>query len=261
MAPNRLPRRHLDLRDPNDPTKLSAWAHFQVLAAMLAPEDKTLQRRFLAHTGLGRPGHNPLSQEELGDFLNRSKNRGRQVGFMIGILCQLFHVHGIQAPTVEMAIDVLRNELPRNSWDRYSPWRSPDHMPRSGRLIRKLFHEFGTVGHLWAAVVHREQQIRHDAWTDGVLPAPDAALPPELARAEAEAFPISLDHLPEFLALADEICRMYGDIPTLGSYTRALRVSPVRIKVPGGAVIHPLKALPLPADRLYRIKGLRQNSE
>lgn len=248
----------LDLRDLRDRTQLDPWAHFQVLATMLAPVDKALRKRFLTHTLIPQPGVDPLSKEDLGNLLNRSKHRGRQVGFLICGLCELYHKHGIRRPTLEMAIQVIKGELASTLWDCFSPELAPEHMPRSGRLLRELYREFGSVGHYWAAVLIREQGVRHQAWLSGIVSSPEQTLPTNVVREEVDAFPRSLDSLPDFLATADDIWSFFDAIPKAEKFTRKLRITPWRFIIPERLrVEHKLEVLPLPADRVKQIKVIK----
>lgn len=42
----------------------------------------------------------------------------------------------------------------------------PQHLPRSGRLLRQLNLEFGSVWHDRAAVLVLEQGVRRQAWSE-----------------------------------------------------------------------------------------------
>ncbi len=178
-----MPARMLDLRTPDG--NLDALAPFRILAAMCHPEDVTARQHMLnllkSETGAGAVRGKKTTSAE---FLDQVRGcDGRLAGALLLNLLQL-DGNG-RRPSLNDAIRMVQSLL--DSWETPNgpEWRSFDwtgHLSRRRSVLLKVFNDYLSVSHLWAALVHAGEHQRDDIW-----PGNMATLPRFLAYAETFA--------------------------------------------------------------------------
>ena len=105
----------VDLRDPSDSNRLKPLAHFEVLAAMLSPNNKPKRENIMAtvrrEIGVGHARSGILSDNQSVIAQMFGNSRGSEAGFMMAELIRL-HNQEIQ-PTLSKAIRLIQAELPK----------------------------------------------------------------------------------------------------------------------------------------------------
>ena len=235
--------RTLDIRDRKDPTKLKHLAHFEVLSVMLHPRDKAGREGMMAslkrEIGEKKVRRAPLGDAQLLISQKFGTSRGGEAGFLMLALLQL-HVSG-QKLSLHKAIRLIQNELPVFTAWSATTWRPTDsheHLPSSPRLLREIFKKFGSVAHLWGALLHEQQW---DSWRR------EKGL-----EERGDILPISLDRLPRFIGYAEAIWKLYSQLPI----KRGRTPSAAFIREPWMCILPTdlhvevsLKPMPIPKDR------------
>ena len=167
--------RPFDLRDAHG--SLEPLAPFKVLAVMTHPDDRAARERMVGlirrETGVGRSRRSPLVSKQFLREVGYSAGRGGSAGGLLLTLLQL-HANGERA-TLSRAIPLTASLLP--DWEELrGPDWSPDdhigHIPRSRRKLLAAFQKYRAVSHLWAALIHGQQNDRSDIWPGSVETLP-----------------------------------------------------------------------------------------
>ena len=233
------------LCDKNDPTKLRPLAHFVVLSAMLAPSRTTVREKFMDSVRVGisdRIRRGLFSDTEIRNIQQFGCIRGSEAAFILGALIQL-NSQG-KTPSLSTAINILVGELPTlpTSWkENWKPDHKHEHFPRSPRILRKVFQDFGSVAHLWSAFLLGEEW---NAWSKQHGQTPNYGL-----------LPISTHMLPRFLGTANAIWQLYDQISSLKRGNSVTHIKdPWHFVIPDSLRIErSMEAMPIPNDRFSSI--------
>lgn len=243
----------IDLRDTKDPTKLQPLAHFVVLSAMLEPNKKVVRERIMdsvrRETGKKKIRRGVLSETKGKIIQQFGSSRGGEAGFMLGALIQLNSQRS--APSLSNAIDILISELPpipRGWKQNWEPELNHEHLPRSPRILRKIFQDFCSVAHLWSAFL---DGVQWENWARK-----------HQREGSYDTLPISLEVLPNFLGTANAIWQLYDQISILKRGNGVTHIKdPWHFIIPHSLRIErSLQAMPIPDDRLNSITRPNQLS-
>jgi hypothetical protein len=226
-----MPR--FELRQDNG--TLDPLAPFKVLTVMCHPNNRMQREKMLGTVQKeteGRPRRRPLTSEEFMDEVRRAATKAAVAGGLLLTIIQL--QSSDRNPSLNNAIPLVAALLPK--WNQPAgPCWSRDchvgHHPHSRENTLRAFHEFHSVAHLWAALLHGQQHDRQDIW------------------------PGSLETLPNFLAYGEAILDLASLLPPFsrrrGLATRHSRAW--RFTVPGVPRII-LDAFPLNNEQLLNFQ-------
>ena len=178
---------------------------FIVLAIMCNPQPEEGAQRdqmlsTLRHqTGKGKVRRGVLSTKEYLSNISRYAARGFVVGSLFLTYLQLSELG--EHASLNRAISIVRCYPPRWSDHLWPVWDAKAvhmHMPHSRRKMLEAFHHYLPVAHLWAALLHGDQNERNDI------------------------SPSSLETLHTFLAYADEFLVLADRTPWAGRDRAAL---------------------------------------
>ena len=141
---------------------LDPLAPFKVLAVMCHPTDRARREAMTAtitkQTGIGNMRRAPLDDDKFMAQVGKVSRRAGLVGTLLLTRLQLFE-HG-QRSSLNEAIPLVKPWLPK--WEHpfgADPAEAVDrHTPTSRPRILEINRQFVSVAHLWAALVHGEQQ-------------------------------------------------------------------------------------------------------
>lgn len=217
---------NLDLRSPQDPTKLKPLSHFEVLSIMLLPKDKNGRERMMdavrKETGNIKARRGAYDEDDSCRIQKRSTSRGGTAGFLMNALIQL-NAMGLN-PTLHSAIQITQQELPKEQGGGQRANQKPDDnslaLVRSPRKLRDAFASFGSVAHLWGAHMFG-LQVADEIAEDRLQYSRDPIT--EYLEKQGEPFdvvlgltPISLSKLPAFLGCAEAILSHFKAIDFRG---------------------------------------------
>ncbi|MCP4182428.1 MAG: hypothetical protein GY761_03810 [Hyphomicrobiales bacterium] len=184
----------LELRDRSNLESLDPLAHFKLLSVMFYPKSKSDRQKMMStiqrEAGINKTRVGPLTEIE-SEYVQKSRtSRGILAGSILMTRAQL-HLNGLPsnqknaiAITQYLLPDWIENQTAKE-WDDYLR----NHIPRSPGKIADYLSDFKSVAHLWAALLHEQQNEREDI------------------------LPISNDRIPVFLGYADEFDRLFDSIP------------------------------------------------
>lgn len=255
----------LDLRSPQDPTKLKPLSHFEVLSIMLLPKDKNGRERMMdgvrKETGNLQARRGAYDEDDSSHIQIRSTSRGGTAGFLMNALIQL-NAMGLN-PTLHSAIQIAQQELPKEQGGGQRENQKTDEasleLVRSPRKLRDAFASFGSVAHLWGAHMFGRQIVREIA-EDRLQSSSDPIT--EYLEKVGEPFdvvrglaPISLSKLPAFLGCAEAILSHFKAIDFRGGAKNGAFVrDPWHVIVPKNfAIPTHIDPAPLPYEWLKLI--------
>ena len=223
----------IDLRDPQEPSKLKEFARFLVFAFMLHPEDRIARERLMAKIAKENEAHArraELSHEEADKELRLFGNYGSQAGFIALTQIQL-HQSGMR-PSQNNSIKIIQHAQPDwLSQGNTIGWQAPkphEYLPGARQTILKNIKSFRSVQFLWAAFLHVEQNNGGNAfWAE------------------------QIESIFVFLGHAEAFAELYSKLPYQGQGPRPKNVFKERrrFKIHKDLVIRPkLKVKPLPDE-------------
>lgn len=173
----------LDLTDGSG--QLSKLAPFKVLSVMCYPEDGMARQRMLnllkAETGDGRVRGTRITNDEF--WVEVRGTNGPLAG---ALLLNLLQLDGNRRrSSLNDAIRMAQGLLGTWSAPTGAEWHEFDwteHLPRRRDTLLRIFKEYISAAHLWAAFLHAEEHQRQDIWLGH-----RSTLPRFIAHAEAFA--------------------------------------------------------------------------
>jgi hypothetical protein len=240
----------IDLRDSLDHSQFNPLANFLVLAAMLCPADKNERERVLdtirQENMIKKRRRGALDDPNKPSILAYGTHRGAAAGFLYATLLQLRFAHGVDKPTLHMAIEVYR-ELVRSDHpiETHGPFVNYQtevaFFPRSPNTMYRVFEEFGPVAHLWAAFLNLQQLKAHPP-----SPRHEQHHPPQ--------FP-AFKELIRLLGYANAIREKYEKMTENPGLRRRLWIpQPFKFKTPDAAITYPrVEICPIPDGCLQHI--------